>query len=158
MEVTVDVEEFDGYINEAELAFAGARRLLLKAMKAIALYNGDFLPHRTDTHWFMTLNAFYHSRYVNTVKALAKLYIDTGRYEKLEQLCTRAIVYERSDEQIYSYLIVARMRTKRYRWLLILMRLPRPLWTMSLVLERLSCSTRCMRSFYLSLRVFQATI
>ena len=49
------------------------------------------------------LNAFYHSRYVNTVKALAKLYIDTGCYEKLEQLCTRAIVYERSDEQIYSY-------------------------------------------------------
>ena len=61
----------------------------------------------------MTLNAFYHSRYVNTVKALAKLYIDTGCYEKLEQLCTRAIVYERSDEQIYSYLIVARMRTKK---------------------------------------------
>ena len=38
---------------------------------------------------------------------------DTGCYEKLEQLCTRAIVYERSDEQIYSYLILARMRTKK---------------------------------------------
>ena len=61
----------------------------------------------------MTLNALYHSRYVNTVKALAELYIDTGCYEKLEQLCTKAIVYERSDEQIYSYLILARMRTKK---------------------------------------------
>ena len=50
---------------------------------------------------------------MNTVKALAKLYIDTGCYEKLEQLCIRAIVYERSDEQIYSYLIMARMRTKK---------------------------------------------
>ena len=114
VEVTVDVEEFDGYINEAELAFCRSKETAIECYeKAIALYNGDFLPHRTDTHWFMTLNAFYHSRYVNTVKALAKLYIDTGRYEKLEQLCTRAIVYERSDEQIYSYLIVARMRTKK---------------------------------------------
>ena len=114
VEVTIDVEEFDRYINEAEMAFCRSKETAIESYeKAIALYHGDFLPLRTDTHWFMTLNAFYHSRYVNTVKALAKLYIDTGCYEKLEQLCTRAIVYERSDEQIYSYLIVARMRTKK---------------------------------------------
>lgn len=138
------------------MAFCRSKETAIESYeKAIALYHGDFLPLRTDTHWFMTLNAFYHSRYVNTVKALAKLYIDTGCYEKLEQLCTKAIVYERSDEQIYSYLIVARMRTKRYRWLLILMRLPRLLWTRILALERLSCSTRCMRSFYLSQGCFK---
>ena len=79
VEVTIDVEEFDRYINEAEMAFCRSKETAIESYeKAIALYHGDFLPLRTDTHWFMTLNAFYHSRYVNTVKALAKLYIDTG--------------------------------------------------------------------------------
>ena len=114
VEVSIDVEEFDRYINEAEFAFSRSKETAIESYeKAIALYNGDFLSRLTDTHWFMTLNAFYHSRYVNTVKALAELYIDTGCYEKLEQLCTKAVVYERSDEQIYSYLILARMRTKK---------------------------------------------
>ena len=114
VEVSIDVEEFDRYINEAEFAFSRSKETAIESYeKAIALYNGDFLSRLTDTHWFMTLNAFYHSRYVNTVKALAELYIDTGCYEKLEQLCTKAVVYERSDERIYSYLILARMRTKK---------------------------------------------
>ena len=85
VEVSIDVEEFDRYINEAEFAFSRSKETAIESYeKAIALYNGDFLSRLTDTHWFMTLNAFYHSRYVNTVKALAKLYIDTGCYEKVQ--------------------------------------------------------------------------
>ena len=124
VEVSIDVEEFDRYINEAEFAFSRSKETAIESYeKAIALYNGDFLSRLTDTHWFMTLNALYHSRYVNTVKALAELYIDTGCYEKLEQLCTKAIVYERSDEQIYSYSDFGTHAYQRYSWLLILMRL-----------------------------------
>lgn len=65
VEVSIDVEEFDRYINEAEFAFSRSKETAIES------------------------------------------------YEKLEQLCTKAVVYERSDEQIYSYLILARMRTKK---------------------------------------------
>ena len=50
VEVTVDVEEFDGYINEAELAFCRSKETAIESYeKAIALYNGDFLIGQIHT-------------------------------------------------------------------------------------------------------------
>ena len=47
VEVTIDAEEFDRYINEAELAFSRSKETAIESYeKAIAIYNGDFLPFR----------------------------------------------------------------------------------------------------------------
>lgn len=50
VEVSIDVEEFDRYINEAEFAFSRSKETAIESYeKAIALYNGDFLSRLTDT-------------------------------------------------------------------------------------------------------------
>lgn len=114
VEISIDIEEFDALLKEADvLKHKDIEAAIGKYEKAVSLYNGDFMNSWADIHWIMTLNTYYHSLYITAVKSLAELYIAKERYEDLEILCNSAIAYEHGDEQLYCYLIQARMRMKK---------------------------------------------
>ncbi len=114
VEISLDIEEFDTLLKEADvLKHKDIEAAISKYEKAVDLYNGDFMAAWADIHWVMTLNTYYHSLYITAVKSLAELYIAVEKYEELEMLCNSAIAYEHGDEQLYCYLIQARMRMKK---------------------------------------------
>ncbi len=110
VKVTLDIEQFETLIGAAKLENV-YEEAVMKYEAAIDLYNGDFLSKLTDLHWIVSLNTYYHSTYLSAVKALAELYIKLEEYDKLETLCSHALQYENSDEQLYCYQIEARMRS-----------------------------------------------
>lgn len=114
VQISLDIDEFDALLKEAEaLKYKDTEAAIIKYEKALGLYNGDFMAAWADIHWVMTLSTYYHSLYITAVKSLAELYITLDKYKELETLCNTAIAYEHGDEQLYCYLIQARMRMKK---------------------------------------------
>lgn len=107
--VVLDIELFEKLINEAKSENI-YEQAILKYEQAISLYQGEFMSKIMEMHWIMTLNTYYHSLYLSSVKGLAELYIKFEKYEELEKLCNDALQYENADEQLYCYQIEARMR------------------------------------------------
>ena len=107
--VVLDIELFEKLINEAKSENI-YEQAILKYEQAISLYQGEFMSKIMEMHWIMTLNTYYHSLYLSSVKGLAELYIKLEKYEELEKLCNDALQYESADEQLYCYQIEARMR------------------------------------------------
>lgn len=107
--VVLDIELFEKLINEAKSENI-YEQAILKYEQAISLYQGEFMSKIMEMHWIMTLNTYYHSLYLSSVKGLAELYIKLEKYEELEKLCNDALQYENADEQLYCYQIEARMR------------------------------------------------
>ena len=66
-------------------------------------------------HWVVTMNAYYHSLYLSAIKDLAELYIKSGLYDELEAICNEALHYDNVDEQLYYYLIYARMKRNKFK-------------------------------------------
>lgn len=108
--VVLDIELFEKLINEAKSENI-YEQAILKYEQAISLYQGEFMSKIMEMHWIMTLNTYYHSLYLSSVKGLAELYIKFEKYEELEKLCNDALQYENADEQLYCYQIEARMRS-----------------------------------------------
>lgn len=110
VEVILDIEEFEKLINEAK-AENVCDIAVMKYEQVVNMYCGDFMTKLLDMHWIVTLNTYYHSLYLSSVKALADLYAKSDCYEELEKLCSIALKYDNVDEQLYCFQIEARMHT-----------------------------------------------
>ncbi len=98
LEIVVDTEEFDrlcaqsgALATEEELGFA---------LRALALYTGDFLPGADSSSWPLSLRAHYHAHYFrlcgDTAAALGRL----GRYDEAIDLCRAATLIDPYEEAV----------------------------------------------------------
>lgn len=115
VDVNVDVEEFERLIEKAKKAENNIEDAIHYYEKAIALYQGDFMTKIIELHWVVTLNTYYHSLFLSSVKGLAELYVKTEAYDELEAICNEAIKYDNVDEQLHYYLILARMKRNKIK-------------------------------------------
>ena len=112
-EVSVDVEAFEQDYNEAKRHDITEEEAKNCLERAILRYKGDFMPKILEMHWAVTMNTYYHSMYLSCVKLLSEHYIKSGDYEKIEQICNEALKYDNVDEELYYYLILARMEQNK---------------------------------------------
>ena len=103
-EVTVDAEEFEKYCDSVT-KLKDITKKISHYEKAIDLYQGDFLAKYASINWIVPLTTYYHSLFLSIVKKLAKLYRETGQYEKMEKTCAYALRYDNIDEKLHCYLI-----------------------------------------------------
>ncbi len=115
IELIVDIEQFELLIEKAKAGSEDISRTINYYEKAIRLYQGDFMTKLTEMHWVVTMNAYYHSLYLSAIKDLAELYIKSGLYDELEAICNEALHYDNVDEQLYYYLIYARMKRNKFK-------------------------------------------
>lgn len=107
LEVRVDAEQFEQMLEGIKQKQMKEEEAILELNTALALYQGDFMQKNTEMHWVITLTTYYHSLYLNGVKYLCDLYVSTRRFEELETLCSRTLLKESLDEDLYCYLIRA---------------------------------------------------
>ncbi len=107
IEIILDFEVFEEKCKNAKKAgnlgdFAKETKLY---EEAIVLYKGGFLAKYSEVHWIVPLASYFHSLFLSSVKNLAQTYMNTGKYEEIEQVCTKALKIEMVDERMYIYII-----------------------------------------------------
>ena len=109
----LDAERFEEYCKKAK-ASKDKDVILQNYESAVALYKGEFMENSLENHWAVTLSTYYHSMFLNAVKALAELYIKLERYQDIEDLSVHALKMDRVDEELYCYHIMALIRSNKY--------------------------------------------
>lgn len=107
--VILDCEEFEKNLEMARKSDVENEDRLRHYEDALEMYEGDFMLSSTDAFWVLTLSTYYRSMYITSVKELAQLYLELGKYQQMESLCVEALRYETVDEQLHALLVKAYM-------------------------------------------------
>lgn len=111
--VEIDAEKFEKCYLAAKKEENTTEKAILYYEQAVDLYKGDFMMKEAELPWMITISAYYHSMFLSCVKGLAELYVLTGRFENLEERCIEALSIDRADEELYYYLVLARMKQNK---------------------------------------------
>lgn len=114
VKVSLDIEQFENYCEEAKKNTDSGKQIK-NYEKAIALYQGDFMPKIMDKHWVVTLSAYYHSMLLSAIKSLAGLYLKEERYEDVEHICSYGLKYDSVDEWLHCNMITALMKQNKQK-------------------------------------------
>lgn len=115
IELQVDAEEFESLIETARSETTSDSEAVTLYEEAIKRYQGDFMPKIAELHWVLTLNSYYHSLFLTCIGELAELYVASERYAELESVCNEALRYDKADESLHYYLILARIRRNNWK-------------------------------------------
>lgn len=106
---TVDIEEFERLIREADEKESQPAEQLDLYMQALSYYKGDLLPKSAFEEWVVPLSTYYHSLYVKCVEKTIRLLMDAGRYQEITHIAQQAIVIDQFEESFHEALILAQI-------------------------------------------------
>jgi len=101
---TLDTDDFEAQCKEGSAAADESGRLE-SFLRALALYQGDFLPKLTSEPWIVPLNAYFHNLYVQTARDTVAILETQGRMDEAAVLCRKAAEIEPYDEALYRHLM-----------------------------------------------------
>lgn len=82
--------------------------------KAVKYYKKRFLEKYTDCYWIVTLNAYYHTMYINEVVKLAKTLYAQNDYKTMERVCSHALMRDDLSEDVHYYYMRALISQNRH--------------------------------------------
>ena len=86
---------------------ASDEEFLQSCLKALELYQGDFLNRMSPDAWVIPISVYYHNRYVQTLLYVLPILLELGHQHKVVTLCQTAATVEPYHEQICYYLMRA---------------------------------------------------
>ncbi len=113
VKINVDVEEFEQMYHLTKKENLSSSDAMYYLKKMIDFYQGDFMPQITEMHWIITMSTYYHSLFLSAIKRLSELYVEEKMYDELEEICNKALKYDNAEEELYYYLILARMKKNK---------------------------------------------
>ena len=105
MEVELDIYHFNELVKAGEEAESDEVRLE-NYLKAIALYDDDFLVKLSSESWARSVALHYHEIYIKIVKDALILLEKVQRREDAVNICIRALRIEPYSEDVYLHLMV----------------------------------------------------
>lgn len=103
----LDVDDFSDLIAQASAQEEDRQRRLSLWLRAINLYQGDFLPNSADDTWTVSQSAYYRYLYMNAVVSALEELMERGRHTEVISLAQSAISIDQYEERLYYYLILA---------------------------------------------------
>jgi DNA-binding SARP family transcriptional activator len=110
--VKTDSEEFERLYEKAGAESRYERRIEYQK-RAVAYYKKHFLEQYTDCYWVVTLNAYYHSIYINVVVKLSKELYEQNDYKTMEMICNQALMLDELSEDVHYYYMRALISQNR---------------------------------------------
>ncbi|MEG0779390.1 MAG: BTAD domain-containing putative transcriptional regulator [Oscillospiraceae bacterium] len=99
-----DVDVFEAACRRAKNADSDALRLTAQ-LEALSVYEGDFLPKLATESQIVSVSAYFHSLFVQTVHDVLPPLEQQGRLGEASALCRHAIGIEPYDESLYYHLM-----------------------------------------------------
>lgn len=106
--VSVDLETFEALCQTAA-AREEPQAQLDAYLKALELYQGDFLPKLSSETWIVPQSTYFHNLYLRSLRRVLPLLREQQRWDELAALCGRAILVEPYDEELYQFLMQAQL-------------------------------------------------
>ncbi len=97
----VDIDDFASLCQQAQETTRSAAERMDLYRRALALYQGDFLPKLSTQLWTIPLTASYHTRYLQAVRNFSALLEDAGIYDEMAAISARASQLDPLDEESY---------------------------------------------------------
>ncbi len=104
--VEVDAEVFEDLCKRASNE-KNINKRIEYARLAVKCYKEKFLSQYTDKYWVVTLNAYYHSMYLDIVRQLSIDLLELKKYDEMEKICYMALSLDEFDEDIHYYYMKA---------------------------------------------------
>ena len=104
--VEVDAEVFEDLCKRASNE-KNINKRIEYARLAVKCYKEKFLSQYTDKYWVVTLNAYYHSMYLDIVRQLSIDLLELKKYAEMEKICYMALSLDEFDEDIHYYYMKA---------------------------------------------------
>lgn len=111
--IELDTERFESLLREASLCSEDGENRLRLRLKALELYKGDFLPDAAADIWAMSINTYFHFRYMSAVNEVLEALVGRGNFDEVVGLAEKAIAIDPYAESLYYNLILALMNTNR---------------------------------------------
>lgn len=102
--IVFDVDEFDALCRSAAAAPDETGRLA-SMLKALSLYQGDFLSRLSSEPWVVPIAAYYHNIYIQAVLDALTLLQEQNRQREAADLCRKALNVEPYNEMLYRHLM-----------------------------------------------------
>ena len=104
--ITLDIDEFDR-LYQAGVRAQSEEEMLDCWMKALDLYQGDFLSKLSSEPWVVPIAAYFHNLYVQTVLQVIPLLEKDRHWQQVADLCRQATAQEPYMEDLYRHLMGA---------------------------------------------------
>lgn len=113
IEVDLDVERFEECCKLAKAEKVIKNRILLYE-EAATYYLGRFFENSLDSHWIITLSAYYHSLYLDAVKQVAEYFMREEKYHETAILTSKALHMDIADEDLHYFYIMSLIKEHKY--------------------------------------------
>ena len=107
LEITLDIEAFEDLAREAKTPGLSDQEKLAIYRRAVAIYQGDFLPKYRGESWIIPISVYYHMLFMQIIHDMAGLLSEQGQYAEIAAICGRAVEIDPYDEDLYYHLIKA---------------------------------------------------
>lgn len=98
LDITLDAEVFDGLYDEFYAAATPAEGLDA-GLRALRLYQGEFLSNSVNSLWTVSLRTYYHGKYMKLARDTAEILYQQGRLEEGIELCRATTTADPFDEE-----------------------------------------------------------
>lgn len=109
---SLDTEEFTAACTTAEQTADETEKLEL-LLKAVSLYEGEFLQKNAAEPWVMELSRSYSGTYLRAAAEAAEILYGLGRFHELITLCQSVVGLFPYEEAFYLYLLQGLVETKQ---------------------------------------------
>jgi len=100
--VSLDCEQFES-LSHSSIDDENAR--LEAVLKALSLYQGEFLPKHSSEMWIIPISAHFQNQYLLLTMEAARLLSIRGRHKEAIQLCRTAVESEPYHEPLHQILM-----------------------------------------------------
>lgn len=111
---TLDIDDFEALCASGDRAQGNEERLD-KYMRALSLYDGDFLPRLSSEAWVVPRSARLHELFLRTALSAADLLERADSPIEVSDLCARAVELEPYSEELHLHLMRALIAQERGR-------------------------------------------
>ncbi|MCL2816496.1 MAG: hypothetical protein FWD23_18015 [Oscillospiraceae bacterium] len=108
----IDIYMMEEWYNKSKACTSGEEKIFCLE-SAIDLYNGEYLFNLFDDIWRITAANRYSNMFINAVVLLSEQYLENEEYEKLFQVCDKALMLRPIEESVYICMLKGLMQTKQ---------------------------------------------
>lgn len=98
VEIKLDIEEFDE-LYDAFYSAENQTTEISSAIKALELYEGEFLSNAVSSSWTLSLRTYYHSKYMKLAHDATAVLYQLGRYKEAMEICQKATTSDPFNEE-----------------------------------------------------------